>query len=228
MPKKLEKKIYPIPCSDKKLVEKWDNNRDLMNLPCPARVILTGRPNSGKSTVIKNMIVKAEPPYRQIYLLHPVASDDPENEYQDLGDELILLEDIPPVSYWKSNKNVKKLLIIDDVDLNGLNKTQRTNLDRLFGFCSSHYMLSIFTTQQDFHALPVCVRRNSTVFCLWKSRDSRNNKIIASKVGLNPQEFNQLYDEYCPNYYDFLVINWARDAPVFLSKSFYTPIIEHY
>jgi hypothetical protein len=229
MPKKqLEKKIYPIPNSDKKSVEKWEPGRDLMNLPCPSRVIFCGRPNSGKSTVIKNIILKSEPAYKQVYLLHPVANEDPEHEYQDLGDNVILLDDVPPVKYWQSNKRVKKLLIIDDIDLNGLNKVQKTNLDRLFGFCSSHYMLSIFTTQQDFHQLPTCVRRNSNVFCLWKSRDSRNNKIIASKVGLNPDEFNGLFDNYCPNYFDFLVINWSRDAPVFLSKSFYTPIIESY
>lgn len=226
MPKKLEHKIYAIPNSDKLNHETWDSGRDLLNFPCPFRAIFTGRPNSGKSTVIKNLVIRANPAYEQVYLLHPDGDDI--NEYEDLGSEIICLKDIPPINYWKSNKEKKKLLIIDDFDLGSLNKRQSKNLDRLLAFCSTHCFLSICITAQDYYRLPVNVRRYSDIYFIWKSRDKRNLKSIAPRIGLTAEEFMKVMDSSITGWYDFLTINFSKGAPVFLAKNVYDVLIKEY
>jgi hypothetical protein len=80
--KKLEKRIYKLPNADKKNHEIWFPGRDLLNIPGPYRVGLLGRPNSGKSTMIKNILLRADPQFDNIILIHPDGEDN--KEYSDV------------------------------------------------------------------------------------------------------------------------------------------------
>ena len=51
--------IVLIPNSDKKNHEQWEKGRDIGNIPCPSRICVMGKPNSGKTTVILNLLLKA-------------------------------------------------------------------------------------------------------------------------------------------------------------------------
>ena len=54
---KLGREIVVIECPDKKNNEHWDKKRNIANIPCPYRCILFSVPHSGKSTVIKNLLL---------------------------------------------------------------------------------------------------------------------------------------------------------------------------
>lgn len=231
MPRKKEgtslfQKIYALDNIDKKNHEKWTEGRDLMNIPSPYRCVLTGRPNSGKSTVIKNFILRADPGFKMIFLLHP---DPNTQEYDDLG-HLTRLKEIPEPTFWSNPiiKDIKKLLIIDDVNLKSLSMKQKKNLDRLFGFVSTHCFLSICCTAQDFYQLPINIRRYSNVFCIWKSRDLSNIKTLARRVGLDVDEFTKIYKENLNDWYDFLVVDATKQSPGYVRKNGYEVLIGEY
>ena len=60
---KLPNKIIPIPCADKDgWSEKWYPNRNLLNFPHSWRGVFCGPPSCGKTNLIKNIILRAQPP----------------------------------------------------------------------------------------------------------------------------------------------------------------------
>jgi hypothetical protein len=126
--KKLPKELIPIPNADKAFHEKWKSGRDLLNFPHPFRGVFMGPPNMGKSTTVKNLILRAKPPFEEVLCIHCDA--DFTQEYDDVG--ATMLGEIPAPSEFEGE--VKTLVIIDDLDIKNLNKDQKSNLDRLFGF----------------------------------------------------------------------------------------------
>ena len=72
MPKKTKKNdlpdsIIPIECADKEgWSEKWDAGRNMLNFPHPWRGVFCGLPSSGKSTYIKNIIIRTQPHFEEI------------------------------------------------------------------------------------------------------------------------------------------------------------------
>ena len=125
--KQLDKRIYRLPNLDKKDHENWTPDRDILNLPSPYRIGLMAPPNRGKSTMIKNILLRADPPFDTIVLIHPDAESD---EYKDV--KAIVLDYIPEPSEW--NYKGKTLCIVDDIELKLMDKKQKSNLDRLFGY----------------------------------------------------------------------------------------------
>lgn len=63
----LPNKIIPLRNQDKGFHERWSSDRNLLNIPHPFRTVCVGRPNCGKSTVIENMLIRADPMFDEIY-----------------------------------------------------------------------------------------------------------------------------------------------------------------
>ena len=141
MPKKkhrLPKTILAIPCADKGFHEKWTPHRDLLNLPHPWRSLYCGIPNCGKTNMIKNMLIRANPPFEKVIVVH--CSPEFTKEYDDLDNTEIIAEIPNPTEF---DGEEKTLVILDDIDLTALSKDQKGNLDRLFGFVSTHMNVSV-------------------------------------------------------------------------------------
>jgi hypothetical protein len=145
----LPNKLLTFPNPDKDFHETWYHGRDLCNPPHPFRIILAGPPNSGKSTCIKNMIIRADPSFEQIVII----SIDPSysKEYDDI--EHVALDKIPDPSDFPGDK--KMLVVIDDMDYGNSNKKQNYNLNRLFGYVSTHKNVSVMMAVQDCIACPI-------------------------------------------------------------------------
>ena len=105
---KLPNKIIPISNADKSFHEKWYDKRNMLNIPHPFRACCLGPPNVGKSTVIKNLIIRQHPPFEEIFVIHCDAEHT--QEYKDLGDEVHMLSSIPAPEHWEGK--VKTLCII--------------------------------------------------------------------------------------------------------------------
>lgn len=216
---KLPNKILPIPCSDKVgWTEHWYEKRNLLNIPHPWRSILCGPPSSGKSTVIKNMILRAKPPFEQIIVVHYSADDT--TEWDDIGAEVV--KEIP--SPHDIAPECKKLMILEDLDLSSLNKIDLGNLNRLYGYCSSHKNLSIACTTQNPFDVPTCARRVCNLFVLWKQPDINAMCIIASRTGLKSNDFLEIFDKHIKHDHGSLWIDLTKNSPAKLRIDGYNVI----
>jgi hypothetical protein len=198
-----------IPNADKGFHEKWEEGRAKLNFPHPWRGCFTGPPNTGKSTAVKNIIVRSDPPFKRVMIIHA----DPENseEYNDLGkDGVQLVGTIPPPD--KLNKDDEKMLVvIDDLELKELSREQRRNLDRLVGYVSTHKNVSVAICTQDWFNLPPIVRRCCNVWVIWKSPDPRNMKAIGQRIGA--PALPDVASHLLPEFRDSLWVDMTAGTP---------------
>ena len=116
-PKPLPAELVPFPNLDKTWHESWevkegDPPRDLLNFPHPYRAVLCGPPNRGKTTAVKNILVRQWPPFERFVLIYP-GGQQGTAEYNDvLGDEIEILDKVPPTSWWPTvTQGAKKTLV---------------------------------------------------------------------------------------------------------------------
>ena len=151
--KQLPNELFLIPNEDKKFHEKWHDGRNMLNFPHPMRGVFMGPPNCGKSFSIKHILLRADPPFQEVIVIHCDA--DYTKEWDDIECELI--SEIPSPSEFEGL--VKTLVILDDIDYKSLNKVQKSNLDRLCGNVSTHKNISVCITAQCPFNIPPIVRR---------------------------------------------------------------------
>lgn len=212
---KLPREIIPLKNPDKDFHEKWTKNRDPLNIIHPARILCLGPPNSGKGTIVKNLIIRADPEYEEIYVVHCDAEYT--KEWDDIG--AYMLSEIPSPDEWKGKK--KTLVILDDLEYHSMNKIQKRNLDRLFGFVSTHKNVSICLCAQDSFSVPPIVRRCSNVFILWKMNDLDSLAQTARKTGMKSSNLNTIFTELMSKPHDSLWIDLTDKTPYPLRKNGY-------
>ncbi len=217
-PKK--EKDYPeelihIPNPEKKYHESWVNGRNKLNFPHPFRMLLLGGVNSGKTNIIKNIILRANPSFKEIFLYH--CGGRYVKEYDDI--EFENLEDIPEPDDEIFDPKIKKLLIIEDKEFKFMDKQELKRLDRVFGYVSTHRNLSILCTGQDFFNLPPPVRRMSNIFVIWKTKDTDSLKTIGRRVGLKKEELIHLMNTYLKSKRDSLWLDSTFKTPYPIRKN---------
>ena len=212
---KLPNKLIAISNSDKNFHERWKKSRNLLNFPHPFRAVLMGPPNKGKSTTIKNLILRSSPAFKEIFCIHCDA--DYTSEWDDIG--VKMLKEIPSPDQWEGK--VKTLVILDDVEFKSLSKIQKANLDRLVGFVSTHKNISVCITSQDVFNIPAIVRRCSNLWVLWKSNDIISMSSVAGKSGMILEEFKSIFDNLITEDRDSLWIDNTSGSPAPLRKNGY-------
>ena len=209
-------KIFKNP--DKAWHEEWTPKRNIMNIPHPHRFYICGRPNSGKTSFIFNLILKQSPPFQELIVLHC----DPEytKEYDDLG--AIFPKNIPSPDSFEGKK--KTLVVLDDIDYKSLNKEQQGNLDRLFGFVSTHKNISVYLTAQDAFTIPPSVRRCASGAVLWRMHDVDALQMMGRKLNYTGKELLALMDKHIENSHDCIMIDNTHKTPYPLRKNGVIPI----
>ena len=178
----LPNKILPIKCIDKKDAEFWSPERNLLNIPGPFRACLIGPPSSGKSTSIKNMLIRANPPFEEILVTH--YDSEGSNEWDQIAS--YISNELPdPLSIDRESKRV---LIIEDLNLKMLQAEEASKLNRLCGYTSSHCNLSIFITCQNYSDLNSSIRRMCNVFIIFRSPDVSSMSTLSNRVGLTRKQ----------------------------------------
>lgn len=203
---------------DKGFHEKWTPKRNMLNIPHPFRAVLLGPPGVGKTMIVKNLIMRADPPFKRVYVIHC----DPGGtlEYGDLGPCCHMLEEIPNPEDWKND--CKQLVVLDDKELKTLKNDQKRNLDRLFGFVSTHKNISVVCCSQDAFNVPPIVRRCSSLFVLWKGPDLDAMAAVSRKTGMPHDKFKRLMQTCMTEPRDSLWIDITPDSPYRLRKNGFT------
>lgn len=228
---------------DKKLHEAWgDINHpafekkkkiNLLNFPKPFRAILVGKPNCGKSLLTQNLILQQNPPPKNIFLIHQETfepklivnekteydnsyfeSDIKVNEYKDF--KTINLRTIPNNLYFQQFKKNHSLLIIDDIMIKQwtlLNRGNRTSINKLFSFTSTHSNLSICSSFQDVYSQAnTSVYRFSNVFILFKPTDMLLIGKWANNFGIKTNELKELV-KLCKTSHDTICLDGTDNTP---------------
>ena len=214
MPKKIKKvdlpnSIIPIECKDKEdWTEKWTPDRNMLNFPHPFRGVFVGLPSSGKSTYIKNIILRMTPHFEEII----VSGFDNENSKEwDDGIKVKFISGIPDPKTF--NRDKKRLLIIEDLDVNQLKPVDKSNLNRLFGYTSSHCNLSIALTAQNPFDVKPAIRRMANLFVLFKNHDMNSLITLASRTGIKSKHMIVIMSQLLVNPHDSLTIDLQRNSP---------------
>ena len=90
--RKLPSKLLLLPNPDKTHNERWKKGRAISNIPCPYRCIISGGVDKGKSTVINNILLHADPLYDRLVI---VCCDKSTKDYDDLEPHLVTQIDCP-------------------------------------------------------------------------------------------------------------------------------------
>jgi hypothetical protein len=215
----LPNKIIPLPNPDKVFHESWSPGRNLLNIPHPFRAVFLGPPNSGKSTVVKNILMRADPPFKAVVIVH--CDSLYTQEYKDV-DNCIMLDRIPAPEEWPGDR--KMLVILEDLEFKGMDKKQKQSLDRLFGYVSTHKNISVCLCAQDAFNVPPCVRRCSNLFVLWRCPDMDSANLVARKAGLTAKKLNGLFDQHCPGPKDSVWIDLSDHTPAKIRINGFTTI----
>lgn len=214
MPKKTKKidlpdTIIPIRCSDKEgWSESWDSGRNWLDFPHPWRGIFIGLPSSGKSTYIKNIILRTKKHFQEIIVSN--FDSDNSDEWSD-GIKVKFITGIPDPKSFDRKK--KRLLIIEDLDVSNLKPVDKSNLNRLFGYTSSHCNLSIaLTTQAAFDVKP-SIRRMANLFVLFKNHDLNSLITLASRCGLKAKHMVVIMSQLLSQLHSSLTIDLQNNSP---------------
>jgi DNA polymerase III delta prime subunit len=199
--------ILALPNLDKEFNEEWVEKRNMLNFPHSYRALFAGVPNSGKSTFIKNIIIRANPEFSRIIIVHGDKEDT--LEYNDIDCEM--REDIPTLEEYDGT--LKTLLVIDDIDFTCLSKDELKNLERTFGYISSHKNVSICITSQDVFRLPKFVRRYCNIFVIWKILDKDNVAILNRRLGLQKDVLFNLFQKHLHKPTDSLLFDYTKNTP---------------
>ena len=222
MPKKrkfrLPNHIIPIPNADKGFHEKWQKGRGMLNIPHPFRAVCLGPPNVGKTTIVKNLLLRAKPQFEKLYVIH--CDPDYTKEYDDVGGEM--LNEIPAPEEWEGD--CKSLVVLDDLEFKGMNKEQKRNLNRLFGFVSTHKDISCILCSQDPFNVPPIVRRCSNLWILWRCPDLDAMATCARKTGMKSNSFNSIFNQLMLKPRDSLWLDMTDGTPYPMRKNGFIPI----
>lgn len=216
----LPRRIIPIDNPDKKWHEKWYNRRNLLNFPHPFRGVFLGPPNVGKTTVVKNIILRANPQFEEIFVVHCDPSFT--EEYDDL--HCTILEEIPHQDEFEGK--VKTLVVLDDLEFKFMDKDQKRNLDRLFGYVSTHKNISCCLCSQDPFNVPPIVRRCSNLWVLWKMTDMDALATCARRTGMKALTFRKIFQKLMTENHDSLWIDLTDKSPMKMRKNGYIAINE--
>lgn len=221
MDSKLKKEMIILPNTDKgSWYEKYDENHHGFDiLVHPFKLILAGKPNSGKTLCIHNLFLRIQTsglPFDTLIIIQPGSS----TEYDHL-DPTIILNDIPDVESIICPDNGKTLIIIDDFELSKLNKIQLKNINMLFRYVSSHHNISVMLSYQSFFDIPAIMRKTCNYFILYKTNNIDEMSIIAKRVGFTKKPFIKLFRENITDKHDFLLIDMQCPEQYQIRKNFY-------
>lgn len=217
-------KLIIFDCVDKKHNEKWTPSRSLINKPRPYRCALIAPPNSGKSSLMKNIILHASPEYSKIFVWANSAS----NEWSDYADVMLSSDDIlnDDGTLFTTDIEGHRLLIIEDIELQHTQKKLKEKVALLFKHISSHYQLTILVAVQEYKMITPDIRSNLNVFCInLNIRDIESIANLGKKIGVSYKQFKSMFTKLKNivenKQYSYVVVDNTINAPAPLSINFF-------
>lgn len=216
--KKIPKEIILLKSGDKEHREKWFSGRDLMDFPGGSfRAIISGPPSSGKTNLIKNILIKANPLYDRVYLVH---FDPYSRDYEDA--DVDVLEDGELPQNDDIDASMKNLIIFEDINYDSLTKEQKLDLASLFKYVSSHKNCNIIWSCHDpVTGIPPSIRRLANLYIIFQLPDLSSLAHIGAKCGMKPADFQEIFKQFIKSPHHNLCIDMTAGTPARLRINMY-------
>jgi GTPase SAR1 family protein len=228
---RLPRQLLAIQNGDKPCLERWDErrSRDLANFPNPSRILLVGPPNSGKSCLVKQLVMHQSPRFDEVFLVHLDAGHT--KDYADL-DVTAEMPDIPTLEFFNAlpthnpdtGKRIRRAIIVDDLELTHATKERAKNLAILFRFVSSHAPMTVYYATQSYFDIPPLVKKMASTFILWRPRSNTELKLIEDRCGCDRGLLRHLFDSVCTTGWDNICIDHTDGSPAPLRKNLFEKI----
>jgi len=223
-PRKLPNQLIIMENPDKSdWHESWEPQRSLLNFPHPFRISITGPPNSGKSLICKNILMRAYPQFERVIIVYP-GGKEATKEYDDMqGGSVEFFDEIPDLKEFPSLKDgaKKTLLILDDLDTKRMSTKQRSAWDRITGHVSTHRHCSVIACTQQFFNLTPNIRRNMSCYIIFKPRNRRTLTEIGAQLG---EDLPAIFDACCTGRHDSVWVDLSPNSPAPLRVNGFTKI----
>jgi hypothetical protein len=197
-----------------------------------SRILYSGPPDSGKRSMILNLIFRMRPSPSAIHIVH----QDPETiEYDVLTklgvpiyfygpDDFVTLKNIESPdevdsddegyhteedseSGEKEDLSKNPVVIIDEITADTLKHKDR--MERLINYGATHKNILVICSIQSLMSIPVKSRRGFSQFCLWKQNDDTVNRLAASRAGVKQDVLDDLF-KLCKSKHDSIWIDCDR------------------
>lgn len=192
----------------------------------PFRMLLVGPPGSGKRSTLLCILANLAKMPDRVSVFHL----DPETEEYDVLDR----EDSPlqvygpedPPTFEDFDRAERNLLIVDEVDINALEKKHRSSVERMFGHGSTHRNTAIALCFQSWHKIPPAIRRACTHYILFKSSDKVELAQIALRAGVPKEDLVDIMTNILRDPHDSLWIDLTKNPedPLRLRLNLWTPV----
>ena len=215
--------IIGLPNPDKKLHESYKKHQNPCMFPKPFKLVISGRPNSGKSLMALHVIAAHQakrPRFDEIHIIHGCA-DTHTSEWDKL-EPTSVRQDIP--SYEEYDPEKRTLLVFDDTDYTMLSGEEMTRLSELVRFGSSHCNICCIFLTQVFFRIPKVIKDTASVFIIYRPVDLDELHTLGRRVGLKKDQLSDLFNEHLQHWRDSLCINLIPGAPHKFMKNLFEAI----
>lgn len=207
--------------------EQWYQGRKVANIPHSFRCCCIAKPSSGKTNLIKNLLLHQDPPFERVLLWTQSQNsrewDDVEHiKYTSCPVEDEILEEIDP----ETNQPPKQVIIVEDIELENLPKEDKINLLKLLKHYSSHFNTSVIITVHDLIQIPANMRRCCNVYVLWKLTNG-TQKILGDRFNIDNKVLYNMCQKELIKQHDSIMIDLTKDSPYKFRKNVFELLNEN-
>lgn len=204
-------------------MESWKEpeNRSPGCLPHSFRLVCLGGVGRGKTNAMKNIFLQHQSTARKFKKLFIVTCDADSTEWLDCEPDAVM-DEMPDPKMFDTGE--KTMLIIDDYEMQRLSTDATRKLATLFRFISTHKSVSIMASYQSFFCLHQICRKVANCFIIYKPTSKAELVCIANRIGVDADDLKQMFKQFCPEYYDFLLFDRTKDTPYPIRKNIYQVI----
>src|SRR5690554_3269379 len=148
------------------LDDKWKpDSRNPMCLPSVCRMIVCGKAGSGKTSLVKSILLNKD--FKRVYVVSGLPPVNAKREWGSVKNVRISSNVMPPVE--KLTKGPQRCIIFDDLDIKSMSEEDLNLMNNVYRSLSSHAPgLFACTIVHNFTNVPRDVRVNANYFTVFK------------------------------------------------------------
>ena len=234
--------ISEEPCDKKIVIKKFDFSCDDMDETIPAPLpqslnffmLISGKPGSGKTTLILNLICKRGKMYNKkfdkIFLFSPSLATMKDNPFEELPEEQVyseLSEDILDAVLEDIEETGEKVLLLIDDCVNDIKKSaslQRKMCKILMNrrhLCGSGGSVSVILTTQVYNKIPAPIRKTASHICVYHTKNKKELETIFDElITIDKKDYFDILNYTFKKKNDFLYLDVNKDHNNMFHRNF--------